>query len=172
MSKRRSVMRSVLEGIASAVENNEKGLNRAASTGLKMLTTKIMSVLPDGIPDVERRRIEKQVYGDLSSAYDVVRIRITRKQSAPVPIDRLKVLAACDVLNVSRPKAGKPVDLVLAKTNQRAAVRAYHPDANGGNESTRNEFEAAVKAYEVLEAYNESLERAREPAKEPPITKE
>ena len=172
--KKKSLIGAVLDGIASAAANNEKELNRAAGTGLKLLTTKILSVLPDGFPEVERKRLEKQVHGELSSAYDVIRIKVTRRaKNQPIALDRLQVIAACDTLSIPRPKIGKPVDLARAKRHRNQNARAYHPDANSGNEKNRNELEAALKAYDVLEAYNESLTKAApstpqsEPTKEP-----
>lgn len=163
MSK--SIFGNLLGAAARALDADDA--KRLTDIGLKLLTKKLMTTMPDGMSEAERKLMEKRVRAELNSAFDSVRHKFTRvAKNQPIDVDRLKVLAACDTLNVPRPKPGRPVDLAKAKRHQRQAVRAYHPDMNGGDQKHRNEFEAAVKAYDVLEVYNESL--VKKPIATPP----
>lgn len=140
-------------------------------TGVAGLADYLVGMLPPQVPESERRRLRKSVHGEIRATVETLRTKLRRRASnEPIDVSRLKVLAACKVLNVPAPKVGQPVDLTLAKKHQRQAVRAYHPDANGGNDANRNEFEAAVKAYEVLEDYNESLTTKKEETAAPTTT--
>lgn len=134
-------------------------LEKMVAIGLKGLTEKLASYLPPEIPEPERKRLKTMAHREMLTAYETLRSRFRRRaeqtQGEPtLNVSRLKVTTACKVLNLEPPKVGKPVDLEVAKKHQRAAMRAYHPDVNPNG---REEFQAAVAAYETLVEYNDAL---------------
>ena len=77
-------------------------------------------------------------------------------------ITKDEVAKACAVLHVDPPFEGAEADLVQANRMKRKLLRAYHPDAHGGNDITRPQYEAVLRAYELLEKYNEQLRHPEE----------
>lgn len=74
-------------------------------------------------------------------------------QAAP---DRAELFAACVLIGISRPKAGKPADQERAWKNRRILLRAAHPDVIGhGND--HESFQRIKDAYDVIVAYNDNL---------------
>lgn len=70
-------------------------------------------------------------------------------------LDRESVRAACHTLAIDPPPFGRPVDLDLAQRKKRQLAQLYHPDRHGGDESLRPKYEQVIKAYELLEEYNQ-----------------
>jgi hypothetical protein len=69
---------------------------------------------------------------------------------------RDELFAACSLLNIPRPRWGQPADIKRAWRNRRAVLRANHPDALG-HDGGRDAYQAASDAYDVIAAYNDSL---------------
>jgi hypothetical protein len=70
---------------------------------------------------------------------------------------RARLYAACDLLNVSRPRWGQRADQERAWRNRRAALRSTHPDTLG-HEGGREAFQGINDAYQDIVAYNDSLD--------------
>lgn len=82
-------------------------------------------------------------------------------------ISRKRVLDACNTLGMNPPKPDKLVDEVLAKKRWKISARTFHPDANGGKEHLRPQYQAVMEAYKLLLEYNEQLTgKTGEPANE------
>jgi len=69
-------------------------------------------------------------------------------------VTRAKVTKACGVLNMDPPKPGKPVDMKFAQSRKRVLAKTYHPDVSP---HTRDQYEAVLEAFAVLEDYEEML---------------
>lgn len=74
--------------------------------------------------------------------------------NAVLLISRVKVTRACEVLSMDPPKPGKPVDMKLAQSRKRTLAKTYHPDVSP---TTRDQYEAVLEAFAVLEDYEEML---------------
>lgn len=91
---------------------------------------------------------------------NVRRVQAREKSHAEVAliaITRNKILEACTTLHMDPPSVGKPVDLEKARRQKKVLARAYHPDANGGDESLRSKYIAVMDAFQILEAYTEQI---------------
>ena len=65
-----------------------------------------------------------------------------------------KLHYACDMLSVSYPEKGGPVDLVRARKNRNKMIRLYHPDHNNGDRSREGLLEDVRRQYDLLAEYN------------------
>lgn len=80
-----------------------------------------------------------------------------RARGKTLPPSRSSVVDACTTLSIDPPRAGYAVDLTKARRHQRRLGAKYHPDANRGSNHMINEYNAVMKAYAVLEEYNEAM---------------
>lgn len=78
-------------------------------------------------------------------------------EAARKQVTRVKLLDACNALHMDPPRLGEPVDLKMAAQQKKRLVRLYHPDAHGGDESTRPEYEAVLAAFDSVESYNQQF---------------
>lgn len=71
------------------------------------------------------------------------------------PISRGQVIDACATLNHEEPGSTEDLShwLKLAGAKKRKLAKLYHPDAHGGDESLRPEYQAVIEAYLVCEQY-------------------
>lgn len=111
------------------------------------------------LPTFESSRLKREFEVDLKLLIDnwqskLARVRATKR--AVQKIEHQQIVDACDTLVMDPPDVGKPVDLRIARRQQRRLGKLYHPDVCG-NESLRPKYEAVNQAYTVLETYNESL---------------
>lgn len=96
--------------------------------------------------------------GDFSrKVYRVARQERT-EVALKVEVGRREVLDACATLRMNAPKIGRPVDLAMAKRQKRSLARLLHPDSNSGDHSLADQYDEVVKAFDVLEQYNESFQ--------------
>jgi hypothetical protein len=79
----------------------------------------------------------------------------TSRFSAAKP-NRTQLFAACDQLNVPRPRWGKPVDQKRAWKIRRSVLKSTHPDTLG-HDGGRDAYQAINDAYNTIIAYNDSL---------------
>lgn len=114
--------------------------------------TWVASILPKNDP-----RIEGLAH-DLVREIDMVLESFSRRLR-PEPVMREHLLAACDLLNIPRPKWGRRADQERAWKHRKAALRATHPDALG-HEGGRDAFQAINNAYDVVVSYNDNLPNA------------
>ncbi len=76
----------------------------------------------------------------------------------PSEVSKKHLHAACDRLNIPRPRWGQRADQERAWKHRKAALRATHPDALG-HDGGREAFQSIKDAYDVLVAYNDGLLR-------------
>lgn len=68
----------------------------------------------------------------------------------------VRVRDACATLAMDAPEQGQPLDLEKANKNKKMLAKKYHSDAVG-DDSKRDQFNAVIEAYGVLEDYMESI---------------
>lgn len=73
------------------------------------------------------------------------------------------IIDACYTLHIDPPPEDAPADVKQARANYVALARAYHPDANDGDETKRPKYEAVCSAYALLKKYNEHLAKKETP---------
>jgi hypothetical protein len=100
----------------------------------------------------EFERELKVVTASWSSKLD--RAKNRNADNAVLLVTRAKVTKACGVLNMDPPKPGKPADMKLAQSRKRTLAKTYHPDVSP---HTRDQYEAVLEAFSVLEDYEEML---------------
>ncbi len=136
----------------------EELLDVMVTEGSKKLADRMVtSYLPEEVaPPPVREQLRAEAEREIYNALNTVRTRFTTfaQQGMNLMKPRKEVLAACKVLQVEPPKLGKPVDLDKANRNKRSQMKTYHPDISP---NTRDEFEAAARAYDVLANYNAAL---------------
>jgi len=114
----------------------------------------IASRLPSGAEERGRAEI---LLGELMHEIEVVLSSFDTRIRRAKP-HRDELFAACDLLNVPRPKWNRPADQERAWRNRRAALRATHPDALG-HAGGVSAFQSIKDAYDVIVRYNDSLHR-------------
>lgn len=140
---------------------------------IAILTNRMTELLRKKNPNLQDDSIEfliREVELDLKRSIEIMKIRANRieKLGEVIPkafntLDRkamATVYESCDLLGVSRPKKGRPVDLDFAKKNMRIRCKPYHPDFNQGDKEAEERFKEIIEAYSILEEYNVSLSKA------------
>lgn len=115
-----------------------------------------------GMSERSKAQLRRRARRELNGAVKNVTARFKKaikKRPEKIDVSSLKLITACGVLRIPVPREGTPIDLELARKNKLAAARLFHPDAMGGNESKRAQFEVVVEAYAWLEKYNDGLEK-------------
>lgn len=88
------------------------------------------------------------------------RMSVQAKANAPFTtrgISRRALVEACRTLHMDPPPVGALVDEKQAKKQKHKLAAVYHPDAHGGDETTRPQYEAVLAAYTEVEKYNEQV---------------
>lgn len=118
----------------------------------------------EGLDPIVSERIMQSVSKDLNAvlvefAGRVYRAAQQEKQEIKlmVEIGRREIIEACRVLRMDPPRAGTPVNMSLAKRQKRILARLFHPDANDGSNSFTEQYDEVVKAYEMIESYNQKI---------------
>jgi hypothetical protein len=111
--------------------------------------------------NVPKNHSEKDRWVDECMAeVEVVLASFAKRFRATAP-EKARLYAACDMLNIPRPKWGARADEVRAWKNRKAALASMHPDALG-HDGAVGGFQAIKDAYDVIVAYNDNLpERGR-----------
>ena len=105
----------------------------------------------------ELRRLEVELKVVLDQASERLhQLRGAAKRQADA-VGRTALLRACGVLAIDPPPPDRPVDLALLRRQTRRFGRLYHPDAHGGDEATRPQYEVVMDAARTIERYNELL---------------
>lgn len=111
-------------------------------------------------------RIGEEIYRDferdlnlLLGEYQDKINRIRTRAGAEIKVSRRLVIDACAVLALDPPSPGKAADLGAARKQRGRLAKVYHPDANGGDESMRPQYERVIQAYERLDDYNAAIGR-------------
>jgi uncharacterized protein YeeX (DUF496 family) len=117
----------------------------------------VTAQLPDG-EMVEIEPVWKALETDLKVIIDdfqarLYRLRKEQREDAQ-PIKRRRLRVACQTLHLDPPRKGKPLDMKAVKRQKRVLARAYHPDAHGGDESMRAQYDAVLEAYRTIEQWD------------------
>lgn len=70
-------------------------------------------------------------------------------------VSRRRLRESFEVLRLPPPKKGRPIDMAAVKKQKRALVRMYHPDAHGGDETMREQYQYVLEAVEIIETVYE-----------------
>lgn len=109
----------------------------------------VASRLPHG--DKQAVMLAEGCMREVEVILDSLTSRITQAQPK-----RADLFAACDRLNIPRPKWGQRADQERAWKNRRSALRSVHPDTLG-HDGGRDAFQGIKDAYDIIVAYNDSL---------------
>jgi hypothetical protein len=93
--------------------------------------------------------------GEFMREVEVVLESFTQRLSMSKP-NRDKLYSACDLLNIPRPRWGKSADQKRAWRNRRSVLKSTHPDTLG-HEGGLDAYQAINDAYNIIVAYNDSL---------------
>lgn len=124
----------------------------------------IGNIVADKIPpetdELEKNRLYEWLDVEVSSLIETFGIRVGQSRKSGEPkkeTSRREIVAACRTLLMDPPAPGKPLDLVAARNAKLKLARMYHPDANGGNDSTSVAYSEAIEAYNILEDYSQKF---------------
>jgi hypothetical protein len=98
---------------------------------------------------------------DAMREIEVVLDSLSSRIQRAVP-SRSELFSACDMLNIPRPKWGKRADQERAWKNRTSALKATHPDTLGHDGAVRA-FQGIKDAYDVIAAYNDSMDAIHNP---------
>jgi hypothetical protein len=126
------------------------------------IRSRVLAYVTNNGEHVEDLMIQDHCRDFESDLRDVIRSfmqRIKNSKAAAfsnINITRRQLLDACAALNMTPPAVGKLVDMSIAKRNKRQIARNYHPDMlkNTVNNTTKDIFNEAIAAYELIEQYN------------------
>lgn len=104
-----------------------------------------------GIEPIERDSIFRKLDAEIRAAIANFDARVGALRRC-APISRSDVLRACDVLKISPPAPGAPVDLRQAKRQKCRLVRIIHSDSGG--DGNGEDMRIVTEAYITLENYN------------------
>ncbi len=128
------------------------------------LRTHVMEYIKTRLPDADQhtrdgviRRFEVDLNVLLVDLQKEISKAPKQGLKATIAVSRKSIIQACIALNMKPPKVGQPVDMETARLQRRRHARAYHPDSHGGSEATREQYQAVIEAFKLLETYNESL---------------
>ncbi len=128
------------------------------------LRSHVMEYIKTRLPDADQhtrdgviRRFEVDLNVLLADLQKEISKAPKQGLKAVLAVSRKSVTQACQVLNMRPPKVGQPVDMETARLQRKRHARAYHPDSHGGSEATRDQYQAVMEAFKLLETYNESL---------------
>jgi len=76
--------------------------------------------------------------------------------------DRRQIRNACEVLGISPPRAGKPIDFTQARRRMHLLAREYHPDLHDGDTHKAELFARVNDAFRVIERFQASSETTTE----------
>lgn len=118
--------------------------------------------LADHADDIRAKRAEDIFIADIDAAFvmlsnALLRIKEDHQSQSEQGLLR-SVRKACQLLQIDPPRPGKPIDLKRAETVKKRLVRAYHPDANSGDESMRDRFNEVIEAYQKCKQWNAVVE--------------
>jgi hypothetical protein len=123
----------------------------------------VVAHLPDGeVVDIDPvwRALEtdlKVVIEDFQSRLS----RLRREQRETLePIKRSRLRDACQTLHLDPPTKTKPLDMARVRKQKRVLARAYHPDAHGGDDSMRAQYNAVLDAYHVIEQWHHETQES------------
>jgi hypothetical protein len=132
---------------------------------IKMMITDHLGEKLGDLLEIERDNLLREFEIDLKTLIMGWQSRVARATKSKIKfgttIDRKRLIRACKILQIDPPPVNQPVDLKRATNQMRKLTRLYHPDVHGGREDTRDLFEEAVGAHEILKEYNDSLDKEK-----------
>lgn len=98
-------------------------------------------------------RLTRSLDVDISILRDAA---VNRTASATREVDMLsgrrELLEACDLLGITRPGVGRPLDLKKARRKMHELARVYHPDVNVNGAAM---YRRIIEAFDVIETFTE-----------------
>jgi hypothetical protein len=114
----------------------------------------VMEKIGEDIEPATLEEINTWFEGELSNLMNAFTKKLrARKTTVAVEYNRVQYVSACRTLHIDPSDVGKPIDVGPAKSAKKKLLRAYHPDANGGDTSLQHLCDQIVKAYDVVESY-------------------
>ena len=143
----------VARGEAPTGTGSGKGDSRHRAVVRDAIAAWIHVRMPKGDPRA------KAWAGEFMREVEIVLESFTQRFQTAKP-RRDELFSACALLNIPRPRWGQPADQKRAWKNRRSALASTHPDKLGTavfGEGERDAFQAIADAYNVIVAYNDSL---------------
>lgn len=143
----------------------DQGRNREFWIQFRASLTDYLDKQCDGIDASSKELLKREFETDMKVLIDQFLATVRREQGkgkaqaelVATAISRNKVLAACGTLHMDPPRANCDVDMDKARRQKKLLARAYHPDSNGGDETTQGKYIAVIQAFQTLETYSEQF---------------
>lgn len=141
----------------------EPGKDREFWLNFRTTMAEYMEKRTEGLDSSTRELLKRSFETDMKIVIDQFLSSIYREQKkakaqtaiVATAVTRQKVLHACEALHMDPPSVGQPVDMEKARRQKKLLARAYHPDSNGGDNTTQDKYIAVIEAFETLEAFSE-----------------
>lgn len=141
----------------------EPGKDREFWLNFRSTMAEYMEKRTEGLDSSTRELLKRGFETDMKIVIDQFLSSIYREQKkakaqtaiVATAVTRQKVLHACEALHMDPPSVGQPVDMEKARRQKKLLARAYHPDSNGGDNTTQGKYIAVIEAFETLEAFSE-----------------
>ena len=139
----------IAQGAEAPREKKDRFQGRLKTAVREAIAAWVASRLPRG--DRQVSVLAGECMREVEVVLDSFTARITQAQPR-----RADLFAACDRLNIPRPRWGQRADQERAWKNRRSALRSLHPDTLG-HEGGREAFQGIKDSYDIIVAYNDSL---------------
>jgi len=141
----------------------EPGKDREFWLNFRSTMSEYMEKRTEGLDSSTRELLKRGFETDMKIVIDQFLSSIYREQKkakaqtavVATAVTRQKVLHACEALHMDPPSINQPVDMEKARRQKKLLARAYHPDSNGGDNTTQDKYIAVIEAFETLEAFSE-----------------
>lgn len=136
--------------------------SKAFFVAVRQLASDYLAMRLKGLDEIVAEKLWREFEAELNAlleefAKKVYRTNLAERRihEAETEVNRPLIVKACRILCMDPPRPGAPIDRAHAKKNKAKLVRLYHPDAHGGDESMRPQYEAVLEAWSVVERYVE-----------------
>lgn len=149
----------------------EPGKDREFWLNFRSTMSEYMEKRTEGLDSSTRELLKRGFETDMKIVIDQFLSSIYREQKkakaqtavVATAVTRQKVLHACEALHMDPPSINQPVDMEKARRQKKLLARAYHPDSNGGDNTTQDKYIAVIEAFETLEAFSEQSHAGNTP---------
>ena len=112
------------------------------------------------IDPIRREQILEEFSKDLKISVETAQRRFSQEAKAAKnkstliqDISRRDIIKSCVILKMDPPRTNEAINLKLAKRQKQRLASLYHPDANNGDRSKEDLYNAVLDAYDKLEQY-------------------
>lgn len=144
------------ESVNSEPVNGHTGTRKLWKTFTERILGHYTPMLSGVDPDTAKRVLQ-------SLAEEIAALQtLIARRCAAVRLEapnRHQLLRACELLNVAPPRAGRPIDLIMARKQMHTLARCYHPDGRVDSPRKDDLYRGVMEAFEMVERASQELNK-------------